>query len=455
MTDSLSEQTTLEARELDRFLEQGPYTGYCYSYPHKTAWRDLPARALADVWNDEAQDGLFLYLHVPFCEFRCGFCNLFTLSQPDVELPQVWLSAFDRQAKMVREQLPNANVGQMAIGGGTPTYLNPAELEKLFGTIEEHLSNDGPRIPVSMEVSPATVDADRLRLMKQFGVDRVSMGVQSFDGKDLGAMGRPQKLPQVFSAIDEIHKLDFPILNLDLIYGADGQTEASWLESVRKVVRCNADEIYLYPLYVRELTGLRNRGSQGTLQDQHRLDLYRIGRDLLLEEGYEQVSMRMFRRPVLQSFHKSDYRCQEDGMLGLGCGARSYTSKLHYGSKYGVRQKAIGRIIQDYVEQTDEDFAQIRFGFELDEAETRRRHVILSLFLKDGLCLLEYRQRFGADLMDDFAELSGLLDRQLATLRDNRLCLSEDGLAWSDTIGPWLYSANVQQRMEDYAWKDA
>ncbi len=442
-------------RDLETFLQQGPYVGYCYSYPHKTAYRNLPARSLEDVWRDEPQDSLFLYVHVPFCEFRCGFCNLFTLSQPDADLPRDWLAAFQREATVLREQLPDASFGQIAIGGGTPTYLNGSELESLFTTLNEVLRVSGQRLPVSMEVSPATVDAAKLKQMKDFGVDRVSMGVQSFDGKDVGAMGRPQDLATVMGSIEQIKKLDFPIMNLDLIYGASGQTADSWLDSVERTIDCDPEEVYLYPLYVRELTGLSRRRKASPVQDRHRLDLYHAGRDRLLQRGYQQVSMRMFRKPLPSSSHKSDYRCQEDAMVGLGCGSRSYTGKLHYGSRYGVRQRAISAIVQHYVGQSEDELANVEFGIELDENEIRRRHLILSLFLTEGMCEQEYQQRFGQSVLDDFPQLSQLLELGFAVRTDDRLTLTQKGIAWSDSIGPWLYGAEVRQRMEGYSWDSA
>jgi len=448
-----------EAKSLDEFLGRGPYLGYTYSYPHKTAYRSLPTRSLEDVWQHEPANALFLYVHVPFCEFRCGFCNLFTISQPDQDLPTQYLQSFDRQAQQVSEGLPNDfRFAQLAIGGGTPSYLNVRELEQLFGVLSSKMRVDGTGVPIGIEVSPATVDDDKLQLMKDFGVDRVSMGVQSFNGKDVGAIGRPQKREQVIQAIESIRRKDFAILNLDLIYGAEGQTSESWLQSVNETIELLPEEIFLYPLYVRQLTGLSKRKSSSG--NDNRLELYRIGRDRLLEAGYEQVSMRMFRLPVKHTVKptclvSSDYRCQLDGMIGLGCGARSYTRDLHYGSRFAVRQSAVSRIVSDYVSQTDREFSEVSFGFEIDPGQRRRRHLILSLFLTEGLNLNDYRDQFSSSLMDDFPQLSQLVERNLATIDETRLTLNEEGIARSDSLGPWLYSSDVDQLMEEYQWDQA
>src|SRR5438094_10410128 len=106
-------------------LRAGPYPGYAYSYPHKTAYRPLqPPVALRHVWTDERRDALFLYLHVPFCEMRCGFCNLFTTANPQADFTEDYLAALKRQAERVRAAIGDVTIAQMAIGGGTPTFLD-------------------------------------------------------------------------------------------------------------------------------------------------------------------------------------------------------------------------------------------------------------------------------------------------------------------------------------------
>ena len=120
----------------------------------------------------------------------------------------------------------------------------------------------------------------------------MSLGVQSFDETDTGAMGRPQQRADVVRALELIRSAGFPVLNIDLIYGAEGQTLESWLAAVQQTLRWSPEEIYLYPLYVRPLTGLGNLHHEW---DDFRLNAYREGRALLLSHGYQQISMRMFR----------------------------------------------------------------------------------------------------------------------------------------------------------------
>ncbi|KAB2346469.1 STM4012 family radical SAM protein [Actinomadura rudentiformis] len=422
-----------------------PYQSYVYAYPHKTAYRPLlPEPKLGDVWADESRDALFLYLHVPFCEMRCGFCNLFTRTGAPEELTGAYLDALERQASAVRDAFgDDTSFATAAFGGGTPTYLTAAELERLCDIAGRF--GDLAAIPLGVETSPATSTTDRLTVLRDRGTTRVSIGVQSFVDAEARAAVRPQKPAEVEAALDRIRAVGFPVLNIDLIYGIDGQTPRSWLHSLDSALAWNPEELYLYPLYVRPLTGL---GRQGRDWDDQRLELYRIGRDHLLANGYEQVSMRMFRLAGSGS-GGTEYCCQTDGMVGLGCGARSYTSKLHYSFEYAVGASQVRGIIDAYVGEND--FGTARVGFALDDEERRRRHFVQSLLQASGLERAAYRERFGADAADDFAqETAAFADHGWLDLDENVIRLTPEGLAYSDAIGPALFSGRVRALMDSY-----
>jgi oxygen-independent coproporphyrinogen III oxidase len=272
-------------------LEETPYVAYLYGYPHKTAYRPFaPALPLESVWARERREALFLYVHVPFCEMRCGFCNLFTAAGPRQDVVEGYLAALGRETRRVKEALGPTTFARAAIGGGTPTLLDEAGLHAVFDLAEGVMGADLRNIPVSVEVSPETVTPGKLQALHSRGVDRVSIGVQSFIEAEVAAVKRPQKTEQVEAALERIRGFSFPTLNIDLIYGMEGQTVDSLLFSLRAALRFAPEELYLYPLYVRPLTFL---GKKGRAWDDLRLSLYRTGRDFLLSQGYTQVSMRM------------------------------------------------------------------------------------------------------------------------------------------------------------------
>ena len=422
------------------------FRAYTYAYPHKTAYRPLaPPPRLDALWAEERRDGLFLYVHVPFCEFRCGFCNLFTRRSPAEPLVERWLATLHRQADRVRRALGGgARFARLAIGGGTPTYLDAVDLEAILDLAEAMGAPLG-EIPVSVEVSPDTVTVDKLALLRARGVTRVSLGVQSFVEAEARAVSRPQRADTVLRALRMIREAGFPVLNVDLMYGLPGQTEGSWLASIRAALRFAPEELYLYPLYVRPLTGL---GLGRRSWDDERVGLYRAARATLAEEGYEQQSLRMFRASRAPIEAGPVYTCQDDGMVGLGCGARSYTQALHYASEWAVSQEGVLGILEDWIAREDARFDVAEWGYRLGGDEQRRRYVIQSLLQREGLSLAAYTRRFGTHALADLPCLSELSALGYATLDPARLALTELGVERSDAIGPWLYSEEASRLME-------
>ncbi|MEU6479872.1 STM4012 family radical SAM protein [Streptomyces sp. NPDC047017] len=454
-----------------RPAQASPYQNYVYAYPHKTAYRRLDDRPLlGDLWAREPKDALSLYLHIPFCEVRCGFCNLFTrIGAPD-GLTTAYLDALERQATAVRAALGDTGevrFATAAFGGGTPTFLTAGELTRLCDIAEQRMGADLRAVPLSVEASPATATADRLAVLAERGTTRLSLGVQSFVDSEARAAVRPQRRADVEAALARVRDAAIPVLNVDLIYGIDGQTDATWLHSLDAALAWRPEELYLYPLYVRPLTGLdRRRPDPGPVSgpgldsgpdpdwDEQRLRLYRLGRDHLLSQGYVQESMRMFRRADAPPEGPDDYACQTDGMIGLGCGARSYTAALHYSFDYAVGMHRIRGIIDDYVSRPAADFAHAEYGRPMTPDEARRRHLLQSLLQAEGLSVTGYRARFGTAPAADFGpELDRFGELGWLAADGDRLRLTPDGLAHSDAIGPDLFSPAVRAAMAAYARK--
>lgn len=430
---------------LDR-IATDDFAGYAYAYPHKTSYRPLqPSVDLQKAWKHENKDSVFLYVHLPFCEMRCGFCNLFTTVQPPIELVAKTLDAIERQSRASQQAIGARGISQIAFGGGTPSFLNCEELHQLFEGLCDIWPINWKDSPISFETSPGTIDAAKIQLLRGYHVDRISMGIQSFVEVDLKGLGRPQRSDEVEKAIALIQSSDFPVFNIDLIYGSQGQTLDSWRYTVDEVISIHPEEIYLYPLYVRELTGLRQTGNEPS---RRRREMYLSARDALLDSGYEQCSMRLFRSSGVA--FETEHRCQEDGMIGLGPGARSYTKSLHYSSEYAVGQSGVRKIISTFNSLPSQAFRFTDYGVFLNDEEQRRRYLIKSLLQSSGLDLAKYEAWFSTRVMDDFPQLHELMDLDLGRIKEQHLVLKAEGLALSDVIGPWLYSPAVTSRMDGF-----
>lgn len=437
-----------------RYLEEtNRFQSYLYSYPHKTAYRSFEEKLdLKELWATEKKHALYLYTHIPFCRMKCSFCNLFTVSHPKEDLVSLYLKKIQLEAEVVCDALGDFNFAGYAIGGGTPSHLEVRQLEQLFTVYTNTLGLDLKNTPGSFEISPDTINDEKLTFLSQHGVQRLSIGIQSFIESEARSVGRVQPETVMEPLLEKISSYQFPVFNLDLIYGIPGQTAETWLASLRKAVQFQPTEIFLYPLYVRPLTSLFKKHISIQNED-IRSTLYRIGRDFLQAKGYVQDSMRLFRKPVAGLRESSEYSCQEDGMIGLGTNARSYTTDVHYSTEYAVAKPNVAAIIDDYVAKERADFMTANYGIRLSEDDRKRRYLIKSLLKAQGLDAAHYQGIYGTDVHADFPELQTLLEMNLAHESAGRMQLQGEGMAYSDLIGHWFISPAVKQKMQEYVVK--
>jgi oxygen-independent coproporphyrinogen-3 oxidase len=245
----------------------------------------------------------------------------------------------------------------------------------------------------------------------------------------------------------DLRTAGFRTLNIDLIYGIPGQTEATWARSLRTALEFSPEELYLYPLYIRPKTGLARMPGP---DEDRRLGFYRLARALLLEAGYSQQSMRMFSRQQSPEDEGPAYCCQDDGMVGLGPGARSYTRSLHYSTPFAVTPGGIREILGRYSDASDSTFDRAEYGIILGEEDQKRRWLIKSLLRADGFQSRSYEQRFGTSLLDDLPQIAQLEREGLVRFNRGLIQLSDAGVERSDSLGPWLYSEGIRRRMEQF-----
>jgi oxygen-independent coproporphyrinogen-3 oxidase len=345
---------------------------------------------------------------------------------------QAYLQAFQRQSRQMLQLVGPHRVASLALGGGTPTQLPLELLEQLLGLMAEW--SILPGTPFSCESSPATASQERLQLLRAAGVTRLSLGVQSFCEAETAAVHRPQPRQTLLAALERIRDCGFPRLNLDLMIGLPGQTLESLTFSLREALRWLPEELYVYPLYVRPFTRLFQEGAASGGDE-----LYQRARDFLLAQGYQARSLRHYSRVEGDDL---EYACQRDAMVGLGCGARSYTRALHYSCDYAVGSRGVQRILHSYL--ATGDFTRASYGTWLDDEEQRRRYVLLSVLCWAGIDPGEYEQRFGRSLAADFPNLLDWQDHGWLSTRPPWR-LTPAGVARSDVLAPLLFSPSVRE----------
>ncbi len=417
-----------------------PYQQYMYSYPHKTAYGALEDIRLTDYAERLSGRECSLYFHIPFCQSKCGYCNLFSVTGQDENRMDQYIDAMERHAGQLASVLPDSLVfSDLTLGGGTPLILSAGQLERVFGIAEKQMGFDPGERRTIVETSPAQTTKEKLAILKSYKVTRISMGVQSFCEDELKILNRSHTPDQVRSAMERIKEAEFPCVNLDLIYGIPGQTQESLLYSADEALFFEPEELFVYPLYIKKDTALFR---QGVKREEAAYGMYLVLRDYLRERGYVPYSMRRF---VKNGDTAGMSGCGFENTLSVGCGGRSYIDQLHFCMPYEVRQSRCREILEEYIQE--KDYLAVRHGYLLSEEEQKRRFVIKNILFACGLSKNQYRQHFQTEPERDFSVLLQWVQEGLACMDGDSFRLTEHGFSLSDSLGPVLISDEVREKM--------
>lgn len=420
------------------------YQQYMYSYPHKTAYRTLEDVDIQDYLprlREEQENSL--YFHIPFCQAKCGYCNLFSVTGKGTDYVETYLNTMERQ---IRQYSMDAySFSDLTIGGGTPLYLEKNQLEHLFNMAQRVMGKKG--YPVIIETSPNQTTEEKLAVVKERGTKRISLGIQSFREEELKRLYRIHSPEQARKAVKAIQKQKFSCVNLDFIYGIPGQTKESLKETLKEAIFYEPEELFVYPLYIKNGTLLKEKQEK---RAENTRALYDLVCEYLNEKGYVQYSMRRFVRKDYMSLVPAG-ECGFGNTLSIGCGGRSYLGNLHFCTPYYVRQKDCVMQLDRYL--AVKDFRKITHGFFLDKEEEKRRYVIKNLLFITGLHKENYKQKFGKNVEEEFALLSVWKEKGYIKEEKNKYILTGEGMALSDYLGPQLISQKVKGRMQEWESK--
>ena len=425
-----------------------PYIQYMYSYPHKTAYGPLTGIKLKDYAGFLSGEGHGLYLHIPFCQTKCGYCNLFSVAGQGEAAVDRYLDAVERQSVQYAAVLSAVGAGfsQFVIGGGTPLALTERQLVRVFEMAEHCFSFSKDRT-IAVETAPNQTTREKLAILKQAGVSRISMGIQSFSDRELGVLRRHHTADKAREALELLKSFAFACVNVDFIYGIPGQTKESLLASLEEAMKFGPEEVFLYPLYVRQGVSLKQEGVVTDWEAAY--GQYRTASAFLQEKGYRQDSMRRF---VKQGGSRDFSECGLGNSLGLGCGGRSYLGRLHFCTPYAVNAKECLVRLEQY--ESTEDYTDIAHGILLSQEELKRRYLIRHLLIFPGVDADRYQEQFHGDVLQDFPILQDWLDGGYLQYKKQgeRTYLepTQLGLGLSDYLGPQLISPMVRQAMEDW-----
>jgi len=340
------------------------------------------------------------YVHVPFCRQRCPYCD-FTVVAGRPELVERFFDALtvelerelvglsteptDSPARPLRPGLP-FELDSLFLGGGTPTFLSPAQLERLFELLGRYFSlAEGAEVTV--EANPADLTPERLSTLKRLGVNRLSLGVQSFDDQVLRTLGRDHSAAE---AVDSLQRAlsAFDNVAVDLIFGVSGQTLEDWLQTLRQTIRLGPHHVSTYGLTFEKGTVFWKQRQKGQLQpvpEQLEREMYAAAMDRLSEAGYEHYELSNFARPGFRCRHNLVY-WHGRPYFGFGPGAASYVRG---------RRVTRHRSVTTWLKKTLAGEPAVYEQEELDAEGRARELAFLQLRLVEGIDCDEFFRRTG------------------------------------------------------------
>lgn len=347
---------------------------------------------LAARHSSHATGAKHLYLHIPFCLQICPYCSFYKdLAGPGKADPLV--DGIIREAELFANGIAPETV---FIGGGTPTALSVSQLERLFAGLGRHA--DFSRVTeFTIEMNPATVTARKAELLQSLGVNRVSMGVQSWDPELLRVLGRVHDAQQVRESFAVLRAAGYDNLNLDLIYGVPGQTLPQWEDSLRRTIELQPDHISAYCLTYEEDTEYFERLQRGEFRENTDQDaaFFERGVELLSDAGYAQYEISNHARPGRASLHNIAYWEGAD-YLGLGPSAWSTVGERRWQNvpdtaayvramRAGVRPISTEEILPTETREAEQIAFGLRMNAGIDPAQLTGNRDLVTSLREEGL----------------------------------------------------------------------
>ena len=439
--------TEQNRKDFTRRVAEHEMPSYVYTYPHKGAYRRFTDRQkVRESWA-VVSGPINLYIHVPYCHMKCSFCSLLaTTSYKNGGLGR-YVSAVEREIDLAREIVDGTavEVNSVYLGGGTPTVLTDRLLSRIMGRLEGAFRFHADA-EIAIEAAPNSIDDSKYRELRRLGFDRISLGIQSFDDRELSEMGRRHDGATGRRMLSAALEAGFPNVNCDLIYGLPEQGLNSWLRNLEIAVELGLPTVTLYPLVVRNRTayGKQRRTAAERLPGQAaRYEWYDLARQYLLSRGYTQHTLVTFARDGGGCRHEAN---EFAGIptLGFGAGTRSYAPTLHYTNDNYVEPKGSAAIIKDYIEDIEAGVVPVRSAMALNQDEVIRRYVILRL-LHLGIDRQDYEHRFAEPIKNRFGAEFKALESERCLVNDaTTLMLSPRGKRFSSLIADLLTSEKVK-----------
>ncbi|MGA8571617.1 MAG: radical SAM family heme chaperone HemW [Desulfobaccales bacterium] len=382
--------------------------------------RQSPDCLPPDPWPLAPLPGL--YIHVPFCKTKCPYCDFYSVTAPE-QIP-AFLTALEQEARLYRGQF--AAFDTLFLGGGTPSCLSGAQIAGLVQRVRRHFSF-ASETEITLEANPDDISPEKLRLWRELGVNRLSLGAQSFDEAELAFLKRRHTADQTLEALGLIRAVGFKNLGLDLIYGLPGQTPDAWLKTLEQALACAPEHLSCYQLTLAPGTLLSRRAARGQVAlpiEETQRTLFLLTCEFLEDRGFLQYEVANFARG-------EEYRCRHNlkywrrqPYLGLGPAAHSFQ-----GGRRWWNHRGLGA----YAAALAAGWAPLAGHEALTPEQVRLETLYLGFRTREGVDLEVIESQSGWERV-----LSRLQDEGLLRLNNGRVAATPRGLVVADRL-PLLF----------------
>jgi putative oxygen-independent coproporphyrinogen III oxidase len=366
-----------------------------------------------------------LYVHVPFCKTKCPYCDFYSVT--DATLISAYLTALDTEARLYRDRFPAFD--SLFLGGGTPSWLGAAHIAELMQNLRRHFAF-APDSEITLEANPDDVTADKLALWRDLGINRLSLGVQSFDEAELRFLGRRHTARQTAAAIDLIRAAGFDNLGLDLMHGLPGQTIATWRTTLEQALSYAPEHLSCYQLTLAPETPMGRRLAAGSLtppDEETQRQFFLLTANFLTARGYLHYEVANFARQGPQAGSLCHYVCRHNlkywnrtPCLGLGPAAHSFDGRRRWWN---------GASVGKYCVSLNAGAAPVAGSECLTPEQIRLETLALGFRTREGVSLATLREHPGADSL-----VTALTQAGLVRVECDRVIATSQGLVVADRL---------------------
>ncbi len=372
--------------------------------------------------------GAALYLHIPFCEKRCLYCDFYTVVGVDERIPD-YIHALQKEIvlRAAEDFWQRQRFETIFFGGGTPSLLSPAQLAEIFDACFASF-NFNPAPEITLETNPGTITNEQLAQYRAAGVNRLSFGVQSFDESELQLLDRTHSPEQAQAAILGARYAGFENVSLDLIFALPNQTRKRWQENLKRAVELEPNHISAYNLTIEAGTPLDHairKGKLAPLTEEEEREMYEFTINFLAQHGYRHYEISNFARPGSEARHNIKY-WDGSAYLGLGAAAHSYDGKRRFWNAANLRK---------YLESLASNALAEEGGEELTPRQKKFEFAFLGLRQTRGVDLQEFQRKFRVPFERAFNGVVAEMESEGLLVRENDfLRLSPEGIFLCDEI---------------------